>query len=124
MTNINKVVLAGRLTRDPNLSYSAAGLAIMKVGMAVNERREKNGQWVDIAVFVNVTMFGKRGEAFAKYHKRGSECCFPDAKLGFNSWEKDGVKRSELYVIANGWEFIGAKDPVAGTVVADEDTPF
>ena len=112
MTNINRLVLAGRLTRDPEVRFTSTGTALMKVGVAVNERRKNaSGEWVEDAIFCDVLMFGKRAEAFANYHCKGSECCFPDAKLAYDTWEDKvtGEGRNRLYVIANTWEFIGAK---------------
>lgn len=135
MTNINKLVLAGRLTRDPELRHTAGGTAIVKLGCAVNERRKKGDEWIDEAVFFEVTMFGKRAEAFERFHKKGSEFCFPEARLAFDQWDdkQTGAKRSKLYVIANSWEFIGAKaeeSATASTALRDapfleaDDTPF
>jgi len=133
MTNINKLVLAGRLTRDPELRHSAGGTAIVKAGMAVNEKRKVREEWIDEAVFVEVTMFGKRAEAFERFHKKGSECCFPDARLAYDTWDdkQTGAKRNKLYVIANSWEFIGSKEAQATASTelrdapfADTDTPF
>tara|TARA_R110000737_G_scaffold47134_4_gene67042 strand:+ start:5336 stop:5686 length:351 start_codon:yes stop_codon:yes gene_type:complete len=116
MTNINKLVLAGRLTRDVD-TRSTAGGVVARIGMAVNRKKKEGDKWVDEATYVNVTMFGKRAEAFARYHSKGSQCCFPNARLAFNSWEKDGEKRSELYVVAEDWEFIGSKG-------SDDNVPF
>ena len=117
MTNINKLVLAGRLTRDPE-SKVVGDMTIVRVGMAVNERKKVDGTWVDEPVYVDVRLFGKRAEAFLKYHSKGSQCCFPDARLAFDQWDdkETGKRRSHLYVIANSWEFIGAKQ--------DTPTPF
>ncbi len=127
--NINKLVLAGRLTRDVDLRATQSGTMVARIGVAVNrKKKDGHGNWVDDATFVNVTMFGKRAEAFAKYHQRGSACCFPNARLAFNSWEKDGEKRSELYVVAEDWEFVGGKsEPQAqssGGFVDDDQVPF
>ena len=109
--NYNKVLLAGNLTRDPEVRFTQNNMAICKVGLAVN-RRYKNaqsGEWTEEPTFVDVTIFGKRGEAFAKYHKRGSSA-FVEGSLRLDQWEaKDGGKRSKLYVVAEEWQFVGGK---------------
>lgn len=110
MASYNKVVLMGNLTRDPELRYTQSNLAVCKVGLAVNRRVKdsQTDQWREEATFVDVTIFGKRGEAFEKYHKKGASA-FIDGELRFDQWEdkESGQKRSKLYVVANNWEFVG-----------------
>ncbi|MEM8709388.1 MAG: single-stranded DNA-binding protein [Planctomycetota bacterium] len=110
MASYNKVVLMGNLTRDPELRYTQSNLAVCKVGLAVNRRVKdsQTDQWREEATFVDVTIFGKRGEAFEKYHRKGASA-FIDGELRFDQWEdkETGQKRSKLYVVANNWEFVG-----------------
>lgn len=112
MGNFNKVLLMGNLTRDPETRYAGSGTAIVKFGLAVNERFQgADGQWQDRPTFVDVTMFGKRGEAFAKFHTKGKPA-FIEGKLRLDTWEdkQDGSKRSKLYVVADAWEFCGGRE--------------
>lgn len=109
MSSFNKVILMGNLTRDPELRFSQSNMAICKVGLAVN-RRFKDGQtgdWKEEATFVDVTIFGKRGEAFEKYHKKG-QSAFVEGSLRYDTWDdkNTGQKRSKLYVVADNWEFV------------------
>ena len=110
MASFNKVILMGNLTRDPELRYTASNMAICKVGMAVNRRvkDQQTDQWREEPTFVDVPIFGKRGEAFDKFHKKGASA-FIDGELRFDQWEdkESGQKRSKLYVVANNWEFVG-----------------
>ena len=109
MANYNKVSLMGNLTRDPEVRFSQNGNAICKLGVAVNRRyQDASGEWKEEATFVDVTMFGKRGEAFAKYHAKGKPC-FLEGELRLDQWEdkNSGQKRSKLYVVAFNWEFVG-----------------
>lgn len=110
MASFNKVILMGNLTRDPELRYTASNMAVCKVGMAVNRRvkDQQTDQWREEPTFVDVTIFGKRGEAFEKFHKKGASA-FIDGELRFDQWEdrESGQKRSKLYVVANNWEFVG-----------------
>ncbi|MEL6906485.1 MAG: single-stranded DNA-binding protein, partial [Planctomycetota bacterium] len=109
MASYNKVILMGNLTRDPELRYTQSNLAVCKIGMAVNRRvkDQQSDQWREETTFVDVTIFGRRGEAFEKYHKKG-QSAFVDGELRFDTWEdkESGQKRSKLYVVANNWEFV------------------
>lgn len=117
MASFNKVILMGNLTRDPELRYTQSKMAVCKVGLAVN-RRVKDGQtdqWREEPTFVDVTIFGKRGEAFEKFHKKGASA-FIDGELRYDQWDdkESGQKRSKLYVVANNWEFVGSKSDREG----------
>ncbi len=109
MGSFNKVILMGNLTRDPELRYTPSQTAVCNVGLAVNRRyQDKEGQWQDEPTFVDVTIWGKRGEAFSKFHSKGKPA-FLEGSLRMASWEdkQTGAKRSKLYVVADSWEFVG-----------------
>ena len=110
MSSYNKVILMGNLTRDPELRYTQSNVAICKFGLAVNRRfKDQSGEWRDEATFVDITVFGKRGEAFAKFHTKGKPA-FIEGTLRFDTWEDpQGAKRSKLYVVADSWEFVGGQ---------------
>ena len=109
MSSFNKVILMGNLTRDPELRYTNSNMAICKVGLAVNRRFKdsQTGEWREDPTFVDVTIFGKRGEAFEKYHRKGASA-FVEGSLRLDTWEdkNSGQKRSKLYVVADNWEFV------------------
>lgn len=117
MASFNKVILMGNLTRDPELRYTQSNMAVCKVGLAVNRRvkDQQTDQWREEPTFVDVTIFGKRGEAFEKFHKKGASA-FIDGELRFDQWEdrESGQKRSKLYVVANNWEFVGGRQEREG----------
>jgi single-strand DNA-binding protein len=109
MASFNKVILMGNLTRDPELRYTQSNMAVCKVGLAAN-RRYKDAQrdeWVEKVTFVDVTIFGRRGETFEKYHKKGATAFF-EGRLEYDTWDdkNTGQKRSKLYVVADNWEFV------------------
>ncbi len=108
MSSYNKVILMGNLTRDPELRYTQNNVAICKLGLAVNRRfKDASGEWREEATFVDITIFGKRGEAFAKFHSKGKPA-FIEGSLRFDTWEdQSGQKRSKLYVVGDSWEFVG-----------------
>ncbi|MCA8979304.1 MAG: single-stranded DNA-binding protein [Planctomycetes bacterium] len=109
MSSYNKVILMGNLTRDPELRYTQSNMPICKIGLAVNRRFKdgQSGEWREEPTFVDVTIFGKRGEAFAKYHSKGKPA-FIEGELRLDNWEdQQGQKRSKLYVVGNEWQFVG-----------------
>ena len=117
MASYNKVILMGNLTRDPELRFTQTNLAVCKVGLAVNRRFKdsQTGDWREEPTFVDITVFGKRGEAFEKYHKKG-QAAFFEGSLRFDSWEdkNTGQKRSKLYVVADNWEFVSGGREAGG----------
>ena len=109
MASFNRVILMGNLTRDPEVRYANSGAAIVKFALAVNRRwQNAEGQWQDEATFVDITMFGKRGEAFSRFHQRGKPALI-EGHLRLDQWDdkQTGAKRSKLYVVADTWEFVG-----------------
>ncbi|MFN0243812.1 MAG: single-stranded DNA-binding protein [Planctomycetota bacterium] len=110
MASFNKVILMGNLTRDPELRKTTSGMAICKFGLAVNRRFKdsQTNEWKEEPTFVDVTIFDKRGEAFARYHTKGKPA-FIEGTLRLDTWEdkNGGGKRSKLYVVADTWEFVG-----------------
>lgn len=131
--NVNKVFLAGRLTRDPELKYTPSGTAIATFGIATNRTwTPKDGEKKEETCFVDITMFGRRGEVINEYFQKGSSI-FIEGRLQFNQWEtKDGQKRNTLRVIADNFQFVGGdkkdKKPTQKTDdaddIADEEIPF
>lgn len=111
MASYNKVILMGNLTRKPDMRYTQNGTAICKFGLAVNRRFKDSasGEWREEPTFVDITMFGKRGEAFAKYHDKG-RAAFVEGELRLDTWDdkETGQKRSKLYVVGENWEFVGS----------------
>lgn len=113
MSSYCKVIIMGQLTRDPELRFTQNRMAICKVGLAINRRYKdsKTDEWREEATFVDVTIFGKRGEAFEKFHKKGSSA-FIEGSLRLDTWEdkNTGAKRSKLYVVGDNWEFVGGQE--------------
>jgi len=110
MSSYNRVILMGNLTRKPEVRFTQSGMAICKVGLAVNRRfKDQSGNWKEEPTFVDVTIFGKRGEAFAKFHDKGKPA-FIEGELRLDQWEdkQSGEKRSKLYVVGNEWQFVGS----------------
>jgi single-strand DNA-binding protein len=114
MASLNKVFLMGNLTRDPELRYTPAGLAVASFGIAINSAwTAKSGEKKEEVCYVDISIFGRRAEVVGEYFSKGSPI-FIEGRLQFNQWEtKDGQKRSALRVVADNFQFIGvsAKRP-------------
>lgn len=110
MANFNKVILAGNLTRDPELRYTPKGLAIAKIGMAINRNwTSEAGEKKEEVTFVDVDAFGRQAETLAQYMKKGSPILI-EGRLKLDQWDdkQTGQKRSKLGVIVEGFQFLGS----------------
>ena len=105
--NYNKVILAGNITRDPELSYSASQVAICKFGVAVNKSwTGQDGQKNEKTCFVDCTAFKKTAENINKYFRKGDPILI-DGELEFDSWtSQDGTKRSKHGVTVMNFQFV------------------
>ncbi len=117
MANLNKVLLIGNLTRDPEILWTSKGTAVCKGGMAINRNwRGQDGQRQEETCFVDFSMFGKKAETFHQYMRKGRPV-FIEGRLQFDSWEgQDGQRRNKLKVVAENFQFIGGRQdgPDAG----------
>jgi len=107
MLSINNVMLAGRLTRDPEIRKTPSGTSVADIGLAVNERfKNKSGEWEERVVFVDAVCWGKQAETIGKYLQKGRGILIEGA-LQMNDWTtKDGEKRSKLRVLCQQFQFI------------------
>ena len=140
--SINRVIISGNLTRDPELRQTQSGMPVMSMGVAVNDRRKnpQTGEWEDYPNFIDCTMFGTRAQSLVNYLSKGTKVSI-EGKLRWSQWERDGQKRSKLEVIVDEIEFMNSRPaaspaaavdggqqyavPEAPAVeVADEDIPF
>lgn len=109
MASYNRVVLLGNLTRDIELRYTTSGMAIGDTAVAVNDRRKNQaGEWIDEATFVDLKLFGRTAEIAGEYLSKGSPL-HVEGRLKLDTWEKDGQKRSKLYVIVERMQMLGGR---------------
>jgi len=120
MANLNKVFLIGNLTRDPELRYTPAGVAVSNLGVAVNRRfRDKTGELKEDVCFLTVTVWDKQAEACCQYLRKGSPV-FVEGVLQSRSWEtNDGQKRSTIDVRAERVQFLGKFAPDRETAAVE-----
>jgi len=107
MSNINHVVLTGRLTSDPELRLLPSGTSVCELRVAVNaRRREETGEWVEKPNFFDVVVYGASGENVAKYVHKGRPVAV-DGRLDWREWEtKDGRPAQAVRIIARTVQFL------------------
>jgi single-strand DNA-binding protein len=107
MSNLNKIFLMGRLTRDPELRYTPQGVAVSDLGLAVNREFTVNGERRKETLFIDVTVWRKQAEICCRYLKKGNPI-FIEGRLSMDTWDgQDGQKRTRYRVIADNFQFIG-----------------
>jgi len=113
--SINRVVISGNLTRDPDVRTTQSGMPVMSIGVAVNDRRRNSqtGEWEDHANYIDCTMFGNRAQNESQYLSKGSKVTL-EGKLRWSQWERDGQKRSKLEVIVDELEFMSSRNSNGG----------
>ncbi|KGM42668.1 Single-stranded DNA-binding protein [Olavius algarvensis spirochete endosymbiont] len=108
-SDINKVILLGRLTRDAELSYTQSGYSLLKFSIAVNRNRKQDDRWIEEASFFDVTVFGRQGEAIANYMTKGKQVGV-EGQLRQDRWEsQDGTRRSKIVIDANYVQLLGSR---------------
>ena len=116
-TNINRVVLTGNLTADPELRSLPSGTSVCSLRVACNTRRKNagTGEWEDKPNYFNITVWGAQGENAARYLAKGRPVAI-DGRLEWREWEaQDGSKRQAVDIIADSVQFLGSRDEaVAG----------
>jgi single-strand DNA-binding protein len=115
-SNINRVVLTGNLTSDPDLRETPGGLKICKLRVACNTRRkDSSGQWVDKPNYFDVTVFGAQGENAARYLSKGRPVAV-DGRLEWREWQdkESGKNRQSIDIIADSVQFLGGRDDAQG----------
>lgn len=123
--SINRVIVSGNLTRDPEVRTTASGNPVMGFGIAVNDRRKNSqtGEWEDYPNFIECTMFGARAQSVSRFLSKGSKVAI-EGKLRWSQWEtNEGQKRSKIEIIVDEIEFMssisnGAQVPATASAPA------
>ena len=130
--SINRVVVSGNLTRDPEIRSSQSGTNILTFGMAVNDRRRnpQTQEWEDYANFVDCVLFGNRADYMSRALRKGTKVIV-EGKLRYSSWERDGQRRSKLEVVVDDIDFMsprqqqqGGYAPQQGGYVSQQPSPY
>jgi single-strand DNA-binding protein len=145
--NINRVVITGNLTRDPELRTLQSGTSVCSLRIASNGRQKREGEWVDKANYFSVTVWGAQGENCSRFLSKGRPVCI-DGRLDWREWETaEGGKREAIEIVAESVQFLGGREdgggngsaqrtevpaatsdfapqPAASAAPADDDIPF
>jgi len=116
MANFNRVILAGNLTRDPELRYTPKGVAIAKITLAINRTwKSETGETKEEVTFVDVDAFGRQAEVVGQYMKKGRPFLV-EGRLKLDQWEDKNThqKQSKLKVVLEGFSFIDSKGADGG----------
>lgn len=129
MANLNKVMLIGRLTRDPEIKEFSNGGKVANVGFAVNNRRknQQSGQWEEVPVWLDLKAFNrepgrKMADLISKYLRKGSQA-YVEGHLVLEEWtgKEGGEKRSKMVVYVDEIEFLGSRGDAAPAAEAGEE---
>lgn len=111
-TNINRVVMTGNLTKDPELRSLPSGTSVCELRIACNTRRkdQSSGEWADKPNYFNVKVWGAQGENAARFLSKGRPVAI-DGRLDWREWDaQDGTKRQSIDIIADSVQFLGSRD--------------
>jgi single-strand DNA-binding protein len=112
MANLNKVMLIGNLTRDPEVRYTPKGTAVADLGLAINRYYQgDNGERQEETTFVDVTLWGKQAELAQQYLGKGRPV-YIEGRLQMDTWEdkQSGQKRSKIKIVCENMQFLGSRD--------------
>lgn len=127
MASFNKVIVVGRLTRDPEQKTIGSGSSVTECGLAINESyKTKDGESKESTCFIDVSVWGKQGDNCAVYLSKGSQVLV-EGRLQQDTWEKDGQKRSKHKLTADRVVFLDSKRDEGGASGAqdnNDETPF
>ena len=130
--DINKVILIGRLTKDPELKYTQSGSSVCSFSIANNKTWTQNGEKKDQVSFFNCIAWGKLGELIAQYCRQGNRVCI-EGRLQQRSWDdQEGKKRSTVEIVVSEIQFLTPKTehessytpPVDNNTLDSDDIPF
>ena len=132
--NINRVVLVGNLTRDPEIRQTPSGTSVCSLRIAVNSRRrDDSGQWTDKPNYFSISVFGNQAESCAQYLSKGRPVAI-DGRLDWREWQtQDGQKREAVEIVAESVQFLGSRGdgggenqfvPAGATATSGTDADF
>jgi len=115
MANYNRVILAGNLTRDPQMSYLPNQTAVVELGLAVNRRwKDAQGNNKEDVCFIDCRSYGRQAETINQYLSKGQQILI-EGRLQYSTWEgKDGTRRSKHRVVVERFQFLGAPSGAGG----------
>ena len=117
---VNKVIILGRLGKDPEMRYAPSGTAIATFSVATNSRQKAEGEWVDKTEWHNILAFGKSAEFAGEYLNKGKQV-FIEGRLQTSNWEdQQGQKKYKTEIVVSEFQMIGSKSDSSGSSVQGE----
>lgn len=109
MSDMNRLNVVGRLTKDPELKYTSSGSAFCNFSIACNRTWKQDGEKKEKVSFFNCTCWGKQSEVIAEYCKKGHRIGI-DGRIEQRSWESDGKKNYTVDIIVDNFQFLESKN--------------
>ena len=114
MTDINRVILVGRLVKDAELKFTSASTPVTRFSVAVNRSRKNGDQWEEEVSYIDIVLWGRSAESISKFLTKGKQVAV-EGELRQNRWEQDGQQRSKLEVVASNVQLLsGGTAPGSG----------
>ena len=127
MTDINRVILVGRLVKDAELKFTSASTPVTRFSVAVNRSRKNGDQWEEEVSYIDIVLWGRSAESISKFLTKGKQVAV-EGELRQNRWEQDGQQRSKLEVVAAQQGSFAKKSAPVSTPepehVDDDGIPF
>ena len=110
MTDINRVILVGRLVKDAELKFTSASTPVARFSVAVNRSRKNGDQWEEEVSYIDIVLWGRSAESISRFLTKGKQVAV-EGELRQNRWEQDGQQRSKLEVVAGNVQLLGSGTP-------------
>lgn len=124
MASLNHVILLGNLTRDPDLRYTPAGVAVTTFSLAVNQRMRQGEDWKNEVCYIDIVVFGRQAETVAEYLAKGS-LALVEGRLHWRQWAtQDGQRRHQHHVVARTVQFMPRAREGSPDEPSQEEMPF
>ncbi|MBO7048511.1 MAG: single-stranded DNA-binding protein [Spirochaetia bacterium] len=113
MTDINRVILVGRLVKDAELKFTSASTPVTRFSVAVNRSRKNGDQWEEEVSYIDIVLWGRSAESISKFLTKGKQVAV-EGELRQNRWEQDGQQRSKLEVVASNVQLLSGGTATGG----------
>ncbi len=122
MTDINRVILVGRLVKDAELKFTSASTPVTRFSVAVNRSRKNGDQWEEEVSYIDIVLWGRSAESISKFLTKGKQVAV-EGELRQNRWEQDGQQRSKLEVVASNVQLLSGGTATGSGNVQSQGQP-
>jgi single-strand DNA-binding protein len=121
-SNINRVVLTGNLTRDPELRSTSSSTSVCRLRVATNTRRKSGEDWIEKPNFFDITVWGAQGENCHRFLSKGRPVAI-DGRLEWREWDQDGTTRQAIEIVADTVQFLSSPNSDTDRPAAETEDP-